>query len=99
VFVTHFGPIDIEPDYLDRFRQALHESARAVRDTLTMSGTDAERTAHFIDWLRQDVRRAVGEEDARRLELAAPFDQLWAGLARYWRKRHQPTVGIETSTA
>ena len=21
------------------------------------------------------------------LELAAPFEQIWAGLARYWRKR------------
>ena len=27
-----------------------------------------------------------------RSELAAPFDQFWAGLARYWRKRIRLTV-------
>ena len=27
------------------------------------------------------------EADARAIETAAPFDQIWQGLARYWRKR------------
>jgi len=37
--------------------------------------------------MRQDVRRELPEHDARAAELAAPFDQLWQGLARYWSKK------------
>jgi hypothetical protein len=41
----------------------------------------------FVDDMRASVRRDLPEEDAESLEMAAPFDQLWYGLARYWRKR------------
>ena len=35
----------------------------------------------------KEVVWALSEADAASAEAAAPFDQLWQGLARYWRKR------------
>ena len=38
--------------------------------------------------MQAEARAALPEHEARAIELAAPFDQLWQGLARYWRKRN-----------
>jgi hypothetical protein len=39
--------------------------------------------------MRREVRTSLSETEARASELAAPFDQLWYGLARYWSKKQQ----------
>ncbi len=87
LFITHFGEIDDVTDHLRRFRSVLDTAARRVKATLTQDGTDEDRMRRFRDDLREEVRRVVSDEEARSLELAAPFDQLWLGLARYWRKQ------------
>ena len=46
-------------------------------------------SAEWEHWLRADVRAAVPEAAAEAMEVAAPFRQLWLGLARYWRKRDE----------
>ena len=61
--------------------------ARLVKSTLESEGTDEERIRRFSEDMRADARRALSEADAASAEAAAPFDQLWQGLARYWRKR------------
>lgn len=87
LFITHFGTITGVTDHLRRFRTALDAQARRVKATLAGEGSDEDRIARFVDEMRADIRRAMSEEDARSLEMAAPFAQLWQGLARYWRKR------------
>jgi glyoxylase-like metal-dependent hydrolase (beta-lactamase superfamily II) len=74
--LTHFGPVTEVEDHLHRMRTALLDGAEAARDA------DEET---FISWLR--ARADVDPESAQRLEQAAPPDQLFKGLERYWRKK------------
>jgi glyoxylase-like metal-dependent hydrolase (beta-lactamase superfamily II) len=85
--LTHFGRVSDVPDHMRKFRVALDRAATLVRQTLDSEGTDEERIRRFSQDMRAEVRRALSEEDAKASEAAAPFDQLWIGLARYWRKK------------
>ncbi|MEO8682482.1 MAG: MBL fold metallo-hydrolase [Vicinamibacterales bacterium] len=87
LFLTHCGEVTPARAHLARVREALGASAAAVRASLAVAGTDDMRTQMFVDHLRQDIRKTLTEQEARAAELAAPFDQLWQGLARYWSKR------------
>lgn len=87
LFLTHFGPTTLVKAHIARFREILRTQAALVKDTLALPGTDEDRIQAFVARLRADAREVLGEADAASLELAGPFDQLWLGLARYWRKR------------
>jgi glyoxylase-like metal-dependent hydrolase (beta-lactamase superfamily II) len=86
LFLTHFGEVTPARAHLARFRTTLTSQAEAVRKTLEMGGTDADRIRGFVEHLRKDARAHLPEREAKATELAAPFDQLWQGLARYWAK-------------
>ena len=85
--LTHFGVVDQPTDHLRQFRGVLARQAAFVRATLEQDGTDEERIRRFSDEMRADARRVLSDEDAKSTEAAAAFEQLWLGLARYWRKR------------
>ena len=87
LFLTHFGPITPARAHLARFRTVLTAQANAVRDALQAGGSDEEKIRRFVDQMRAEARKALPEREARATELAAPFDQLWQGLARYWLHR------------
>jgi glyoxylase-like metal-dependent hydrolase (beta-lactamase superfamily II) len=87
LFLTHFGPSTMVKTHIARFRETLQRGAELVRETLTLPGEDADKIAAFAARMRADARLVLGEADAASLELAAPFEQLWLGLARYWRKK------------
>lgn len=87
LFLTHFGPITPARAHLARFRTTLTAQAELVRDALKAGGSEEQQIQAFVDRLRQDARRALPEREAKATELAAPFDQLWQGLARYWSKK------------
>ena len=87
LFLTHFGVVTGAKAHLARFRETLTAQAEAVRQSLTAGSTDEARTQAFVEQMRRDVRKAMPEHEARATELAAPFDQLWQGLERYWRKQ------------
>jgi glyoxylase-like metal-dependent hydrolase (beta-lactamase superfamily II) len=87
LFLTHFGSVGDVGEHLRRFRIALDAQARRVKATLSGEGADDVLMQRFVDDMRTRVRREMSEEDAQSLEMAAPFAQLWQGLARYWRKR------------
>lgn len=87
LFLTHFGVVTGAKAHLARFREVLARQAEGVRESLAAGVTDEERTQVFVDRLRRDIRKAMPEHEARATELAAPFDQLWQGLARYWSKQ------------
>jgi len=90
LFVTHFGQYDDAMAHLARFRDTLQRSAAVARDLLKGGAEldEATLTARWVAWLRQDVlAHGASEAQARAAEAAAPFDQVWQGIARYWRKR------------
>jgi len=87
LFLTHFGPITPARAHLARFRTTVAAAAETSRQMLAAGGTDEELAKKFAEQMRRDVRRELSEDEARAAELAAPFDQLWQGLARYWQRR------------
>jgi glyoxylase-like metal-dependent hydrolase (beta-lactamase superfamily II) len=87
LFITHFGPIDEVQDYLRQFRTVLERQGARVKGILESEGSDQEKEQRFIEEMRTDARQVMSDEDARGMEMAAPFNQLWQGLERYWRKR------------
>ena len=87
LFLTHFGPVTPARAHLARFRTTLTAMAEAVRDALRAGGSEEEQIRGFVERLREEARRGLPESEAKATELAAPFDQLWQGLARYWLKK------------
>jgi glyoxylase-like metal-dependent hydrolase (beta-lactamase superfamily II) len=87
LFLTHFGPVSPGRAHLARFRTTVTTAAETSREMIAAGGSDGELSRRFTERMRQDVRKALPEEEARVAELAAPFDQLWQGLARYWQKK------------
>ena len=87
LFVTHFGPHrDVTP-HLSELLDHLQLTSGLVKASLAREGTDEDREAWFTDELRRELRRRVGDSQARAYEVAGRFDLNWRGLARYWRKR------------
>ena len=87
LFLTHFGPVTPARAHIARFRDTLTRQADAVRQALEAGGTDNEKIDAFVERMRTEARQALPEREAKATELAAPFDQLWQGLARYWQKK------------
>jgi glyoxylase-like metal-dependent hydrolase (beta-lactamase superfamily II) len=78
--LTHFGRIDDVAPQLERLRRGLRANAEGARPG------DRER---FLAELEAEIEADVDTETAERLRQAAPPEQLWLGLERYWRKRSQ----------
>jgi glyoxylase-like metal-dependent hydrolase (beta-lactamase superfamily II) len=78
--LTHFGPVTDVEDQLHRVRAALLERAEAARFA------EGDTVARAIE---EEVRFRVDPDTAERMIQAAPPDQLWLGLERYWRKRSE----------
>jgi glyoxylase-like metal-dependent hydrolase (beta-lactamase superfamily II) len=87
IFLTHFGPVGTVRPQLETLWQNLHEMGQWVRHTLDDPGTDDERSQTFAARLREDMRRQMNDVQISAYPVAAPFEQLWLGLARYWRKK------------
>ena len=76
--IAHFGSYDDVEHQLDEVGWRLEEWAQRARD---------QDRAVFIDGIRDEV---AGGAEANLLDayaLAAPPEQVYAGLERYWRKR------------
>ena len=87
IFLTHFGPVAMVRPHLETLWQNLQDMAQWVRHTLDEPGSDEERSQTFAARLRQDMRRQMNDVQIAAYPVAAPFEQLWLGLARYWRKK------------
>ncbi len=73
--VTHFGAYTDVAEHLDSLRERLRTQAEWARDL------DEEAfLARRLAW----VQAAPGT-----YEQAAPAEQMWLGLERYWRKRKE----------
>jgi glyoxylase-like metal-dependent hydrolase (beta-lactamase superfamily II) len=87
LFLTHFGSVDDPIEHLRKFRTVLARQASLVRASLERDTSDEDRIRQFSADMRADARRVLSAEDAKVTEAAAAFDQLWLGLARYFRSK------------
>lgn len=87
LYLTHFGVVAEAATHLRRYRDVLRQSAERARTAIKAGGDEGASIEAWVRWLREDARRTLSEDRALVLEAAAPFDQIWQGLARYWRKR------------
>jgi glyoxylase-like metal-dependent hydrolase (beta-lactamase superfamily II) len=76
--LTHFGRVDDVDRQLERLRQRLRTNAERARPG------DRER---FLAEVEAEIEAEADAGVAERLRQAAPPEQLWLGLERYWRKR------------
>ena len=76
--LTHFGQVTEVTEHLHRMRCALMESAERAR-------MKDEET--FIARMEQELLEATDPATVEAYEQAAPPNQLYMGLERYWRKR------------
>ena len=76
--LTHFGQVTDVAEHLHRMRSALVASADRAR-------LDGEE--RFIAQLEEELGDATDPATVEAFEQAAPPDQLYMGLERYWRKK------------
>jgi glyoxylase-like metal-dependent hydrolase (beta-lactamase superfamily II) len=89
LFLTHFGPVADASAHIAHYREVLATTGELVAGLLASGSSDDARVDAFVSHMRADARRTLSASDAVSLELAAPFEQIWAGLARYWRKKSE----------
>ena len=87
LFLTHFGPVSSVRPHLQTLQHNLEHTADIVRRTLAEPGTDDERSRAFAEALRHEMRKQMNDTQMAAYPVAAPFEMLWLGLARYWRKK------------
>ena len=87
LFITHFGPHEAPDAHLDTLVRHLDAMRDMVRASLEREGDDDERRRAFADEMRVYLQRELDAPEAALYDYAAPLDQCWLGLARYWRKR------------
>jgi len=76
--LTHFGAVEDVSGQLEAARTTLTRYAELSREG------DRER---FVAAVEAEIAAGADAEAAARIRQAAPPEQLWLGLERYWRKR------------
>ncbi|HTU88062.1 MAG TPA: MBL fold metallo-hydrolase [Solirubrobacteraceae bacterium] len=76
--MTHFGSSDDVDAQLSELSERLDDWAAYARE---------RDQAAFVEHVRSEVAHRVDADAAAAYEQAAPPDQLYAGLERYWHKR------------
>jgi glyoxylase-like metal-dependent hydrolase (beta-lactamase superfamily II) len=88
LFLTHFGPSPFPPAaHLQTLLDHLHATSRIARRILANGGTDQERALRFADDIRHEMRAHMTDAQLSAYGVAAPFEMLFPGLARYWQKK------------
>jgi DivIVA domain-containing protein len=89
--ITHFGAAEDVEAQLAQVAERLDNWAALAR---------TEEKGTFIDTVVEEIERSAGAEPLPAYLQAAPPEQIYAGLRRYWDKRSQPDDGApaEAST-
>jgi glyoxylase-like metal-dependent hydrolase (beta-lactamase superfamily II) len=82
--LVHFGVVEGLEEVAEHVARA-REYLRIWSERVEGGMSEEE----FVARARSDYEAAVGGYDEERLPLAAPFEQSYAGLRRYWEKRHE----------
>jgi hypothetical protein len=65
----------------------LGTTAGIALSLLNTAGTDEERSRAFAGQLRLLLRTQMAESEVATYVVAAAYEHLFSGLARYWRKK------------
>jgi len=87
VFLTHFGPHTPGGPHLHEMTEHLEFVLSLAQASLAREESDEAREEWFAEAVRHELRRWIGEGEARTYEVAGRFDLSWRGLARYLRNR------------
>ncbi|HVQ15994.1 MAG TPA: MBL fold metallo-hydrolase, partial [Vicinamibacterales bacterium] len=87
LFLTHFGPVATVRPHLATLLENLKTTSGIALELLNGPGADEERGAAFAERLRGLLRRQMTESDVTTYIVAAAYEHLFNGLARYWRKK------------
>jgi glyoxylase-like metal-dependent hydrolase (beta-lactamase superfamily II) len=87
LLLTHFGAFGDAQHHVAELRRHMAEWSEAVRDGI-VSGTDeAAQVAALQALATADLGTLASPEAIALYGNAAPIDQCWQGLARYWKKK------------
>ena len=87
LFLTHFGPVRDPGPHLRTLMQNLGTMAGIVNRRLGEPGSEGEKARRFAEDMVRELRRHMTEAQTAAYLAAAPPEQLWLGLARYWGKK------------
>ncbi|NOT46037.1 MAG: MBL fold metallo-hydrolase [Acidobacteria bacterium] len=87
LFLTHFATAPSVVPHLRTLAEHLDAFASEARRALEGEASDEDRAQRFAAGVRLLLQREMPASQVAAYEAAAPFELLWLGLARYWRKR------------
>jgi glyoxylase-like metal-dependent hydrolase (beta-lactamase superfamily II) len=91
LFLTHFGPVTTVRPHLAALLENLKTTSGIALELLNGPGSDEERGAAFAERLRSLLRTQMTESEVTTYVVAAAYEYLFGGLARYWRKKGAAT--------
>ena len=86
LFVTHYGAHKDPEAHLDVLEKHLAAMKEMARDCILEGGDDRVRQQRFVDRMVTYLERHIPQNEAGLYGTAAPIDQCWLGLVRYWQK-------------
>ena len=87
ILLTHFGPVTSARPHFAALLENLQTTAGIALSLLNEEGTDKQRGAAFAERLRHLLRSQMTESQVATYIVAAAYEHLFSGLARYWRKK------------
>ncbi len=87
LFLTHYGPHEDPEDHLDALLAHMDALKQISKKCLESGGSDSDQQQRFLDQIRVYLARHIPNHETNLYNTAAPLDQCWLGLVRYWRKR------------
>ncbi len=87
LMLTHFGPVMEVRPHLASLMENLRTTSTLALSLLKEAGTDEEKARAFADRLRNILRSEMTESQVATYHVAAAYEHLFNGLARYWRKK------------
>ena len=87
LMLTHFGPVTGARPHLATLMDNLQTTSGIALSLLNEPGSDEERGRAFAERLRSLLRSQMTESEVMTYFVAAAYEHLFSGLARYWRKK------------
>jgi glyoxylase-like metal-dependent hydrolase (beta-lactamase superfamily II) len=87
LMLTHFGPVMVVRPHLAALMENLRATSAIALSLLKEAGSDEERARAFADKVRHLLRSQMTEAQVATYVVAAAYEHLFSGLARYWRKK------------
>ena len=87
LLITHYGAHEDTAAHLDAMGAHLAAMKEMSRECIEAGGSDDDQLNRFVGKMSIYLKRHIPAQEVGLYGTAAPIDQCWLGLARYWRKR------------